>query len=189
MPKPRDVGDFAAKVFAVQRAARRGSIEAILRETAIAASRFPTAHPGRGIMLAGAGVVSLLLAGVATAWRVVASREATPGNGSRAASVAVVAQQGPLKTCPGGPAPCSYDAMISDMERNDGAVCTKSGRSGLWTVYSDDTGGHVEPETGALTAFSLLPKCRDKSAYAFHFRGGGFTGWGVGAAANFATEP
>jgi hypothetical protein len=71
------------------------------------------------------------------------------------------------------------------MEDGNGRLCRSGGRTGTWVAFSDGTGKLSHP-IGPLTATSLIPGCRDRSARALHVAGQGFQDWGAGIAAKLS---
>jgi serine/threonine-protein kinase len=91
----------------------------------------------------------------------------------------------PVLSC--GGKSCSDQAMIVDMEANNGQICNTDGRGGDVVIFGDGTGVQWPPAGVALTQFSPLSTCRGISAVAMHTKGINFSSWGAGAGFNFSS--
>jgi hypothetical protein len=84
--------------------------------------------------------------------------------------------------------PIDPTELIDDLEDRDGFIAQTGGRNGGWSVYSDNTGGTLEPAAGSNRAPARIVGGRCGSAYAMRVTGQGFTDWGAGVNIGFRYE-
>jgi endoglucanase len=89
---------------------------------------------------------------------------------------------------PALPAPIDPTVLIDDLEDRDGFIAPTGGRNGGWSVYSDGTGGTLEPPASSNPAPARIIGGRCGSEYAMRVTGQGFTDWGAGFNIGFRYE-
>jgi hypothetical protein len=84
--------------------------------------------------------------------------------------------------------PIDPTLLIDDLEDRDGLIAQTGGRSGGWWVFSDETGGSLEPPANGIPLPTRIVGGRCASGFAMRVTGQGFTEWGAGINIGFRFE-
>jgi hypothetical protein len=84
--------------------------------------------------------------------------------------------------------PIDPTLLVDDLEDRDGLVAEVGGRNGGWWVYSDASGGTLEPPANAVPVPVRVAGGRCGSQFAMRVTGQGFTDWGAGVNIGFRYE-
>jgi hypothetical protein len=84
--------------------------------------------------------------------------------------------------------PIDPTLLIDDLEDRDGLIAQAGGRNGGWWVYSDGTGGTLDPPADGIPLPTRILGGRCGSEFAMRVTGQGFTDWGAGINLGFRYE-